>query len=251
MISNPATEVKQRVHTSRMRHLIGGLMLLISMSPLSVGATVLLQISGPEDTGQVVNADEAVAALFTLTQSFSNVSITAPTVCVSCSGGVLLMKTAIGPTARVADLIAAETFNPSSPTISLTRDILLAPLSLDPGEYFVILAMEGGISGLAGWSGSVAPTITAVSGITAGIDLRTEDVNQGFPPWSNFQMILGNSRLHLLITGDVAPDDEGTDNPNPNAVPEPGSIWLFGIALGALVFMGYTRKKTVPTFASR
>jgi hypothetical protein len=225
MIRNPNGGLKQRVPRSSIRFLMGCLVFFIGMSPLRAGATALLQISGPEDTGQIVDADEAVAASFSLTQAFTNVSITAPTVCTGCSGGVYLVKNAIGPNAKVSDLIAAEAFNPVSSIISLTRNISLAPLDLASGDYFVILALENGILGSAGWSGSMNPTIMAVSGITAGIDFRVEDVNQGFPPLSNFQAILGNSRLHLLISGDVA------------VVPEPSMIALFGIALVALTFI--------------
>ena len=195
-------------------------MLILATLSSQAEATTILDISGTDDTGQITDADEGVAASFTLTQAFSNVSITAPTSCTFCSGGVYLMKNAIGPTATIADVIAANVFTPSS------QIILFTGLNLSAGDYFVVLTMDDGITGAAGWSGSTTPTISSLAGIIPGFDYRVEDVNQGFPGQSNFTALLGNDRLFLTVTADV-----------PTAVPTPSTVWLFISALAGFGFI--------------
>jgi hypothetical protein len=67
------------LQSSRVKTFAIACVVLASISPVTAGAAVLLNVTGAQDTGQTVDADEAVAAQFTLTQPFSNVSITAPT----------------------------------------------------------------------------------------------------------------------------------------------------------------------------
>jgi len=184
-------------------------LLFVSSAP-PVDAKILLQITGPDDYGQDLDADQGVAMAFTLTQAASNVSITIPTVCVGCSGAVFLMKNAVGPTARLADLIASDVFNPQFSKVLLNGlddlDFTTNNLVLGPGDYIVVLSMDEGFTGGAAWLGTTTPTITRNGVASLMADLRTENVIQGFPPQSNFNAILGTSRLDILITSDVCGD---------------------------------------------
>ena len=91
----------------------GSVVVFLVLSSAAARANII-RIDGLGDTGQIIGADEAVAISFQLTQSFTNVSISAPIQSFGASGGLWLQKNAIGPTASFGDVIFAQPFDSSS-----------------------------------------------------------------------------------------------------------------------------------------
>lgn len=203
-----------------------GLALLASILPAR--ALPLLSVTGIGNTGQILTANQAAAVSFSLDQAYSNLSISADILCVSCVGSVTLMMNRIGPTATLLDFIGGDFLDPGS-----SVSPLLSGLSLEAGDYFLILAItETGAS----WIGSTAPIISTATGVTHGFDYVATSFNQPVPFQSTFQLIGGTSALRFSVNGDAAV----------SAVPEPTAASLFALGLFGLALSRRRRSSVAP-----
>lgn len=177
----------------------------------------LLDITGSGTTGTTADADQAIAAQFTLGKSYSNVAISADLTCVGCQGAIYLMQGQIGPGATLANFVTGETFNVSSGVSPL-----LSGLTLGAGDYFLIVSIT--TSG-AGWTASDPATITSAPGVSAGPDYFASSINVSIPYESNFLVIQSASDLMFSITA-----DSGT-----GSAPEPGTLGLFALSILGMI----------------
>ena len=175
---------------------LGSTLALVSLLGPTATADNLLTITGSGDTGQSFDSGEAVATSFVLTLPATNVTVSAPISGFGATGSLWLTnKIETGTT--IGNVIAAEPYTSGvgvTPTFS--------GLSLAPGTYFFVLAID---TGFAVWPASTVPTITGNGSATPGLDFRT-NATDSFPPASNFDAILGDGHLHLTVTGTEVPE---------------------------------------------
>ena len=176
----------------------------------------LLSITGSGTTGTTADADQAVAAEFTLGKSYTDVAISADLVCVGCQGDIYLMEGQIGPGATLANFVTGSTFN-----VGTSTSPLLSGLNLSAGDYFLIMSIT--TTG-AGWTASNPATITSVPGVSAGPDYFASSINVSIPYESDFLAIQSSSSLMFSITANGG-----------SAAPEPGTLGLFGLALVGMI----------------
>lgn len=184
---------------------------VIAMAPPAARAEVILSVSGPANTGENLSANQAAAAAFTLTGALSDVTITAPTSCVSCLGGIWLNQTEIGPGTPLSDTLVGESY-PGTSSIKVS--------SLAAGTYFLIFSVN---SGNTAWEGSNPTTVVSNDGATASGDFLATSCTDPLAPLCNFSAVF-NVGLNFTVTG----------TPGSASVPEPGSLALFATGLGAL-----------------
>jgi hypothetical protein len=196
------------------------LSLVVALAASAASAGVILDVSGPPNSGEVLSAHEAAAAAFSLAATVSNVTITAPVSCISCQGGIWLQRNSIGSGASFGDSVFAEAF-PSTMSITLS--------SLAAGTYFMIFSVD---TGSLVWQGSDPTTVTGNGGSALNDWLATS--TDPFAPKSDFSVVFGVG-LNFTITS----------TPIPPAAPEPGSLALLATALGALGIAAYHQKATV------
>ncbi len=178
--------------------------LACSFFAASAGASVI-DVSGTVDTGQTINADQAVAVSFTLTETYTNVSIGAPIECIGCTGGVFLHSNELGAGTTFTDTIDAQQFDAGTSTP------FFSGLTLVPDTYFLIINID---AGFAVWSGSFAPTTFVDDGAVLGPDFSAMNL-AAFVPFSDFGVILGEGQLHYNVDGQSM-----------SAVPVPAAAWL-------------------------
>jgi hypothetical protein len=200
----------------------GWIAVFLALGSLPARASII-SVGGAGDTGQIIGPDEAVAISFQLTQSFTDVSISAPIYSFGASGGLWLQQNAIGPTASFADVIGAEPFNSSSVAPFFTG------LTLDPGLYFLILSVD---SGSAAWTGSLAPVEVVGAGAALGLEFRASDL-EPFVPQTDFSVLFAPGSLHYTVDGRPA-----------TQVPVPSAVALTG--LGLLSLAGLRRRRSIP-----
>lgn len=186
--------------------LVACCLLLLVFEAAPVGAVTILDVGGDVDYGQTIEAGEAVAVAFTLTQSFTNVSLSADIVSLGGQGGLWLQSNELGPGASYGDLIDGKAFESGVGTP------FFSGIDLEPGLYFLILSID---EGSAIWPGSLAPTIFEAEGATRGLDFRTDDT-QPWVPFSDFYVIFGGA-LHYTVEGEypdcIDVDEDGFGDP--------------------------------------
>lgn len=182
----------------------------------------LLTVTGSPNTGRTIGTDQGAAVSFTLDQAHADVAISADVVCVGCDGAVYLMKGLIGPGATAANLITGAFFNVGSPV-----DPLLSGLSLDAGEYFLIVAIT--TAGGAGWVGSDPFALATAPGVAMGLNYFASDLDNSVPFRSAFLPIASAAALHFAVVANTLP------------VPEPATHVLLALGLGALAVHRYRR----------
>lgn len=195
----------------------------VVLAQAAANPITLLDITGSGTSGTIADKNEAIAAEFTLGQSYSDVAISADLSCVGCTGGVYLMQNAIGPTASLADLITASAFNANS-----SVSPLLSGLSLSAGDYFVVVSIS--TTG-AGWVASNPATITSVAGVSAGGDYFSSAINQNEPYASDFSAIDSPAALMFTVTAANSSSGGGSSGGG-TPVPEPSCLGLVALALG-------------------
>jgi hypothetical protein len=193
--------------------------LAAALAPSAARAGLILQVSGPANTGESLSADQAAAAAFSLAGTLSDVMITATVSCVSCAGGIWLNKNEIGPGTPFSDTLFGEPY-PGTSSVTLP--------SLAAGTYFLIFSAT---SGNIAWEGSNPPTVTSNDGASALGDLLATSCTDPLAPLCNFSAVFGVG-LNFTVTG----------TPVVPSVPEPGSMPLVATALGALGIATFRRK---------
>jgi hypothetical protein len=201
----------------------GCVAVFLALSSMPARASII-SVGGSGDTGQIIGVDEAVAISFVLTQSFTNVSISAPIDSFGASGGLWFQKNAIGPTASFADVIFAEPFNNTSVSPFATG------LTLEPGLYFLIVSID---SGWATWTGSTTPVETIGPGAALGLEFHASGL-EPFVPQTDFSVLFAPGSLHYSLDGNAEV-----------LVPAPSAITLLGLGLVSLAGMR-RRRSPIP-----
>jgi len=202
---------------------LGVLMMVLAcaLAPITANALPIVTVSGPDNTGVLLGPGvepDAAAMAFSISESLTDVSISAPITCVGCTGSVWLHSRTLGSSSQLGDLVIADALTPRPLTAPLFSGV-----DLSPGLYFLIASIE---TGFGIWSGSEQSSaqVELAAGATAG-PYFTADQVPGFVPFGDFDVVLGGL-LHLTVTG----------NPIVASVPESGSLILLGMAmLGLLV----------------
>ena len=129
------------------------LALAVLLPTLASATAIHISVTGPASPSSPVTLGSAVfAEAFALTQTLTGISISAPTVCAGCTGTVFLTND-VGPSATLANV-----FNTNNYTGQQT---LFSGISLGPGTYFLIIAIE---SGSFGWTASDSPVFFGTGG---------------------------------------------------------------------------------------
>jgi hypothetical protein len=196
----------------------------------SAQSTIVSTISG--GSGFATLDNYAVASGWSETAAYNNVTITA---LINGGGetitGTAYLMTQIGPGTTVADQVATANFSATSggyPPASVT---LFNGLTLQPGDYYLVLSDFGESGG--GWEIAqfVATTTTAPGvSILNYYDTFPNSQNTAFPPDSQFSPLTSpyQNQLEYSVTGTLV-------------VPEPSVIALFLLSLPLFVFRGTLR----------
>jgi hypothetical protein len=191
-----------------------------SLSSSAPAATVLDVGNGNQVYS--VASGTAAAISFEVDKSLHDVTISAPILCLGCTGSVWLQRDQIGASASFSGAIDAKAFS------SGTEQPLFKLDDLEASLYFLILAIDSTSSGSGLWTGSSAPLVTS-DGASRGLDFTATSL-QPFVPFSNFSVKFGQN-LNFTITAD-------------SAVPEP-TTWIYLVIGFTAVGLAARRKAIV------
>lgn len=177
-------------------------------------------------TSHVVFVADPEGISWTETGSYTNVAISAFLSTTSSNGndgtGTVYLTNMIGPGTTSANQIAETTVSGLGRQPNTATD-LFSGLSLGPGTYYLITASNLGGGGL-GWEGFIGNTANMDTGVTINPDEFHEGAEATYPPASTF-FTNGDTSFDFQVTG--------------NAIPEPATLPLAGIALvlGSLILV--------------
>jgi hypothetical protein len=184
----------------------------------AVQAGTVVSVTGSDDAAPILGdpfgADEANAfsVSWTLTQAYTNVSITAQ---LDGWSGTAYLTTQLGPGTTIGDQLASTSFD--------VGDVLFSGLTLSPGTYFLVITTTP-LTSLS-WEASRSPVVSVGSGAAIGDDSYAFGVqNLGYVPAATFGPGFGNTLLYA-VAGDAS------------AVPEPGTFTLGLIALSGVALL--------------
>jgi hypothetical protein len=210
-----------------MYRLIGSFLLGLCVDlafPSGVLADTIISVSGTGEANFTLGGDQdqVEEASWTTLSGYSNVSIAAEVGRASEGPSITAYLTSdIGPAETADDLIAIETFAPSTDN---EFDTIFSGLNLGPGTYYLVLSGGDSDSSQSAWwgtdHGSSATTDTGVTFDGDGYAFSGDGLNATNPPASLFN---NSTRAGLLFQ--VTGDPEA-------ASPEPGSLRL--ILIGGL-----------------
>ncbi len=200
---------------------IAAALMTICVGGITSAATII-EVDSADDYGISLNSGSAQVAgtFFTLEESYTNVSISAPILCVACQGSVVLHGGPLGVGATVADSVAGLFFDTSV-------NNLFSGLSLGPGTYSLIVGVT---AGTGGWNGSAVPTVTTDGNSSDGLDFVGSSA-EFFIPASVFVPTFSASQLAYRITGDIV------TSPPVNTVPLPASVAFLLAGFGSLALL--------------
>jgi hypothetical protein len=228
-----------------------GFGVLLALAP-GAFANTIVSVTGPgASTGSSASlggaGNDTLAASWTTSGAYTDVSIAAEVGCYQCNGLTLTayLTTAIGPLETVADQLATSSFTTdfSAPPGLPEMDTLFSGLSLSAGTYYLVLNDPSG-AGPGYWLGAGTPTVntgpdvtfdgdTAFDGTTYNETLNYANTNPPSlfggslcctlgPPLSPSQEFL------FQVTGDVA---GGSSTPEPGSTSLPLTGGLCGLCL--------------------
>lgn len=229
MMWQVARDLAARCSPRRWRGAALGLALAVSATMAQ--AAPMLSVGGTGDLGHTILINQAAAVSFSLTQAFSNVTVTADlTPLFAPQGGVFLMS-ALGPAAGIGNIVAGVDF--SLITFAGGATVLFTGLNLGVGDYFLVVANDQAGPALSrvlwnGTSGTSGAIVNAAAGVTDGVDFF-EDDTAAFPPASSFTTVLpGDRSAHFTLS---------TVDRVTNGIPEPDSWILVILGTGALLLV--------------
>ncbi len=187
-------------------------------------ATPLLDVGGVSDRALTFDPAQAVAVSFSLDSAISNVSISTPLICGTCSFTAYLMQANLGPTASVADLVDAANFA----GVPL-GGALFSGLSLVADDYYVVIENTG-LSSII-WEGGYNPVVSTAAGVHHLDDWASTVFDPTFSPNSVFDVILGQGARFYNISSAAV-----------RSVPEPDSMALFILGATFIPFVNRRRK---------
>lgn len=198
---------------------------ILLCSITNANAALIYGIEGTDDgTAGIGAGQDIVGAVtsFSLSESFTNLDITIPIDCFSCTGTVFLSNQ-IGSGTDLTNIAVITTIE------SLTSQTIFENLSLDSGLYFVGMVVE---TGFGTWDTTTTPGVFSVAGTAAASPTQytSTTFDAGFNPASLFIADLTASNAFLItVNADIAP------------VPLPGAFVL--LLSGIAGFLPYLRKK--------
>jgi hypothetical protein len=189
-------------------------------------ADTIVSITGQNNGGYVLGAlsdgySQVVAASWTQTQSYTNVSVYVPILETGSDtiDAYLVRGTVPQPESNE---IAQTTFTAFN---GLTTYAVFSGLSLGAGTYSIVLDSPTESNYSTGWEYSASPQITLGTGVSTNGPAYTSfdtSVPSYAPDDPNFRYTNQGVTLDYIVTGTVA------------SVPEPSSIVIAGIGLAVL-----------------
>ncbi|WP_397423432.1 PEPxxWA-CTERM sorting domain-containing protein [Phenylobacterium sp.] len=180
---------------------LAGAALVLGLTCAPAGAGVLLDVGGANQAFSL-QAGQAAAVSFTLGATATDLSISAPILCLGCTGAMWLQKDAIGPTASFAGAIDAHAFT------GATSQPWFTIASLGPGLYFFLVSLDTSSTGAALWSGSTSGALTVTgNGATRGLDFLAQSTTT-FVPFSEFGVDFGQN-LNFTVSSAGVPEPTG------------------------------------------
>lgn len=166
-----------------------------------------VQVSDDRSHALMIRTGESAAVLFTLTTPAEGATVEIPVAsleCQSCSGEFYLTSD-FGPGTDAATLVDAGSYSVSDPVAS-------SGLTLPAGDYALVVTIS---SGSALWLGtdSIPPSGQDASD---GPDFHAATTDPGYPPASDFQLLVGEGNLAYRVTDTV---DDGTSGEDPDPLP--------------------------------
>ncbi|PWR02328.1 hypothetical protein DKT77_12315 [Meridianimarinicoccus roseus] len=169
-----------------------------------------------QDT-RFINATEAVAISFSLSDATSAISVSAPIDCAACEGEVFLTND-VGTGSSLANLVDWFALE------NITGSELFSGLSLPSGTYYLGVSVT---SGFATWGESGTPTVIENSPGDIGLQYAASPILAGFPASSDFIARLSGDALLFEV--------------ETTAIPAPASVLLLISAAGGLMALGRRR----------
>ncbi len=206
-------------------------LLLVVLAPLAAMALPVVSVEGPVSFTGSFGTNQALTVGFSTVQDYANVRISAEINGLTTSQYTAYLTTDIGPGTTVADEFASTTQNLPGFGIPLTP--IFTGLTLPAGTYYLTLFNSMDTSG--GWSSTGAPVISTAPGASHNFSgyFITNDNPLPYPPAAAYVDLLEEAGRTLIYRVE--------------AVPEPGTIGMVGLALaGAIAAM--RRRSRVPRF---
>jgi len=215
-----------------MYRLIGSLLLglgVILAFPAGVFADLIISVAGTGEANFTLGGDQdqVEEASWTQLDGYSNVSIAAQVGRASEGPSITAYLTsAIGPAETADDLIAIDTFAPST---NNEFDTIFSGLSLGPGTYYLVLSGGDSDSSQSAWwgtdNGTRATTDTGVTFNGDGYAFSGDGLNDSNPPASTFS---SSTRAGLLfqVTGEAEAASPEPDSLRLILIGGLGGLWL-------------------------
>jgi hypothetical protein len=209
---------------------------VLGVSATANAATTIVGVGGDGALAQELAPGQAAGISFTLSSAISNANLYADLFCANCTGTILLLKDDIGPTATFANVQRVLDYDIATPISPL-----LSGLDLDPGTYFLVLALTGSQGGAA-WLASKPANFTNSAIGTVGFDVFASSVGT-IPYQADFGITTDGKAMHFRL-------ETASVTPPPGGIPEPAS-WAMMLCGFGLVGAGLRRSHSIVSLPAR